>query len=75
MTKPGIDADGVAEKEADNFMKCPACSQWFDMRDLAQVVEHIHDSEIEEGACGSLMGLRGAEPAGVNRRDYNLSPS
>jgi hypothetical protein len=28
-------------------MKCPACSQWFDMRDLAQVAEHIHDSEIE----------------------------
>jgi hypothetical protein len=28
-------------------MKCPACSQWFDMRDLAQVVEHIHDSQIE----------------------------
>jgi uncharacterized C2H2 Zn-finger protein len=47
MTKPGIDADGVAENEADHFMKCPACSQWFDMRDLAQVVEHIHDSEIE----------------------------
>ena len=47
MTKPGIDADGVAETEADHFMKCPACSQWFDMLDLAQVIEHIHDSEIE----------------------------
>jgi hypothetical protein len=47
MTKPGIDADGVPENEADHFMKCPACSQWFDMRDLAQVVEHVHDSEIE----------------------------
>jgi hypothetical protein len=43
MTKPGIDADGVAENEADHFIRCPACSQWFDMRDLAQVVEHIHD--------------------------------
>jgi uncharacterized C2H2 Zn-finger protein len=47
MTKPGIDADGVAENEADHFMKCPACSQWFDMRDLVQVVEHVHDAEIE----------------------------
>lgn len=47
MTKPGIDADGIAENEADHFMKCPVCSQWFDMYDLAQVVEHIHDSEIE----------------------------
>jgi hypothetical protein len=47
MTKPGIDADGVAENEADHFMQCPVCSQWFDMPDLAEVVEHIHDSEIE----------------------------
>jgi hypothetical protein len=44
----GVDADGVAETEADHFMKCPVCEQWFDMRDLAQVVEHAHDdSEIE----------------------------
>jgi hypothetical protein len=42
-----MDADGVSENEADHFMKCPACSQWFDMRDLAQVVEHVHDAEIE----------------------------
>jgi hypothetical protein len=26
-------------------MKCPACS--LDMRDLTQVAEHIHDSEVE----------------------------
>lgn len=38
---------GVTENEADHFMKCPACSLWYDMRDLAQVVEHIHDDEIE----------------------------
>jgi hypothetical protein len=31
-----------------HFEKCPVCSQWFDMRDLAQVAEHIHDGpEIE----------------------------
>ena len=44
----GTDADGVAQSEADQFEKCPVCSQWFDMRDLAQVAEHIHDgSKIE----------------------------
>ena len=32
--KPGTDADGVAGTDTDNFMKCPACGQWFDMRDL-----------------------------------------
>ncbi len=45
--EPGIDADGVAENEAGHFTKCPGCSQWFDTRDLARVVEHVHDSEIE----------------------------
>ncbi len=29
----GIDADGVAQTEADHFDKCPACRHWFDMRD------------------------------------------
>jgi hypothetical protein len=43
----GTDGDGVAQSEADHFEKCPVCSQWFDKRDLAQVVQHIHDSEIE----------------------------
>jgi uncharacterized C2H2 Zn-finger protein len=47
MTKPGRDADGIAQTEADHFMKCPGCGQWFDMRDLSQVCEHIHDAEIE----------------------------
>lgn len=32
----GTDGDGVAQREGDHFEKCPACSQWFDMRDLAQ---------------------------------------
>jgi uncharacterized C2H2 Zn-finger protein len=38
MVKPGIDADGIAQTEADHFMKCPGCGQWFDMRDLGQVL-------------------------------------
>jgi hypothetical protein len=29
MTKPGADADGIAEIEADHFMKCPGCGEWF----------------------------------------------
>jgi hypothetical protein len=43
----GVDADGVAQTEADHFMKCPGCGQWFDMRDLGQVLEHVHDGDIE----------------------------
>jgi hypothetical protein len=43
----GSDGDGVAQIEADHSGKCPVCSQFFNMRDLAQIVEHMHDSEIE----------------------------
>jgi hypothetical protein len=43
----GIDPDGIAETEADHFMNCPGCGEGFDMRDLAQVLAHIHDAEIE----------------------------
>jgi hypothetical protein len=30
-------------------MKCPGCGEWFDMRDLAQVLAHVHGEEIEIG--------------------------
>jgi hypothetical protein len=43
----GVDPDSVAESEADHFMKCPAYGQRFDMRDLTQVLAHVHDAEIE----------------------------
>jgi hypothetical protein len=32
--------DGVAETEADHFMNCPGCGEWFDMRDLSAVLDH-----------------------------------
>jgi hypothetical protein len=34
--KPGIDVDGTAQSEADHFMKCPGCGEWFDMRDACK---------------------------------------
>jgi hypothetical protein len=43
----GTDADGVAATEADHFMKCPGCGEWFDMRDLGQLLAHAHNAEIE----------------------------
>lgn len=56
MTEPGIDADNLAQTEADHFMKCPGCGQWFDMRDLGQALSHMHDCtdiEIGEGPAAS----------------------
>jgi hypothetical protein len=45
----GCDPDHVAETEADHFMKRPGCGEWFDMRDLDQLLAHVHDAEIEIG--------------------------
>jgi hypothetical protein len=50
----GIDAAASiltarAQTEADHFMKCPGCGEWFDMRDLARMLAHVHDAEIEIG--------------------------
>jgi len=28
MIARGVDADGIAETEADHFMKCPGCGEW-----------------------------------------------
>ena len=47
MTRPGRDADGVAQTEADHYAKCPGCGEWIDMRDLRQLFEHIHDASDE----------------------------
>lgn len=55
MRKPGYDADGVAKTEADHHMRCPGCGKWFDMRDLGQVMDHIHDAEIEIVEIGSPL--------------------
>jgi len=57
VTKPGQDVNGIARTEADHHMKCPACGQWFDMRDLRHVAEHVHDdSEIEVSGRRREMG-------------------
>ena len=45
----GIDPDGVAETEADHFGNCPICGALLDMRDLTQVLAHVHDAGIEIG--------------------------
>jgi len=46
--------------EADHFMRRPGCDEWFDMRDLGQVLAHVHyaDIEIGEGPRGSSVVLR-----------------
>lgn len=45
----GIYADGTAKTEADHFGNCPVCGAFLDMRDLAQMLEQVHDADIEIG--------------------------
>jgi predicted protein tyrosine phosphatase len=44
----GRDTDGVAKAELDHFAECPVCGALLDMRDLAQVMAHAHDQNVEE---------------------------
>jgi hypothetical protein len=39
----------IATTEADHFGDCPVCGAHLDVRDLGQVLAHIHDVEIEIG--------------------------
>jgi hypothetical protein len=43
----GYDPDGVAQTEIDHFGNCPVCGGLVDMRDLGQLLAHIHGAEIE----------------------------
>jgi hypothetical protein len=47
----GNDPDGAAKTELDHFGNCPICGALVDMRDLSQVLAHLHDQQfvIEEG--------------------------
>jgi hypothetical protein len=48
---PAIQWTGGGEKGSDysgeHFMECPGCREWFDMRDLGQVLAHVHEAEIQ----------------------------
>jgi hypothetical protein len=37
----------IAEVEIDHSGNCPVCGALIDMRDLAQLLAHVHDAEIE----------------------------
>ena len=34
--------DWKKKEDSDHYMRCPGCEDWFDMRDLEQVMEHEH---------------------------------
>jgi hypothetical protein len=38
MNKP----EEIKESDREHFMQCSSCEEWFDMRDLGQVLDHEH---------------------------------
>jgi hypothetical protein len=44
----GHDANNPDRPEIDPFGNCPVCGALVDMRDLGQVLAHMHGQEIEE---------------------------
>jgi len=40
--------DSQPQSEAEHFIRCTICGETFDMRDLGQVIEHLHGLKIEE---------------------------
>jgi hypothetical protein len=67
----GIDADGIGETEADYFGNCPVCGALIDMRDLGQILAHMHDAEIEVGEGNEPPSLPARRIRG--RRDISES--
>jgi uncharacterized C2H2 Zn-finger protein len=43
MTARGKPSGWTPQSELDHFMRCPGCGKIFDMRDLGQAVDHLHD--------------------------------
>jgi hypothetical protein len=43
----GVDADGIAQTEADHFMKCPGCPKGSTCATSTKVLAHVHEAEIQ----------------------------
>jgi hypothetical protein len=56
----GRDVDDPYQPEIEHLGICPICGALVDMRDLGQVLAHVHDTEIE------LIEGDGLPPRNVN---------
>jgi transcription initiation factor IIE alpha subunit len=48
MAKPGRTQGTEQLHEHDHYIRCPICGELLDMRDLGEVIDHLHGQEIEE---------------------------
>ncbi|MGY4629088.1 hypothetical protein [Bradyrhizobium sp. USDA 4486] len=40
--------DWRLQRESDHFIRCTVCGELLDMRDLGEVLEHLHWQHVEE---------------------------
>lgn len=48
MASEGKPPGPQPRNELEHFIRCPICGKMLDMRDLADVIDHLHGQEIEE---------------------------
>lgn len=48
MFREGKPLGPAPQSEREHFMRCPVCGKMLDMRDLGDVLDHLHGQEIEE---------------------------
>ncbi|WP_192859598.1 hypothetical protein [Bradyrhizobium sp. DOA9] len=48
MTSEGKPLGWTPRDEREHFIRCPVCGEMLDMRDLSEVLEHLHGQEVEE---------------------------
>jgi hypothetical protein len=46
--REGKPEGSAPESERDHFIRCTICGKMLDMRDLGDVLDHLHGQEIEE---------------------------
>ncbi|MCK1284347.1 hypothetical protein IVB41_10505 [Bradyrhizobium sp. 44] len=48
MFREGKPAGPTSQSECEHFIRCPVCGKMLDMRELGDVLDHLHGQEIEE---------------------------
>ena len=48
MAGEGKPIGWTARDEREHFIRCPTCGELIDMRDLGQVIDHLHGQDVEE---------------------------
>ncbi|MCK1622410.1 hypothetical protein IVA98_03955 [Bradyrhizobium sp. 160] len=48
MVTEGKPLGWAPQDEREHFIRCTICDEWLDMRDLGEVLDHLHGQEVQE---------------------------